>query len=287
MTDINTNHPYMSYVLFDSESRATLEVIPERGGIVTRWQVLDQEMLYMDWERLRNPELSVRGGIPLLFPICGNLPDDTYHYRDRAYTMVQHGFARHLPWEVIDASSATSLTLRLQSHEMTLDQYPFIFECTITYTLTGNCLVIRQEYINQGTQPMPFSSGLHPYFAVNNKSALRISIPSSKYSDKLTGTTEPFSGKFDWTCDEIDWAFGDLTSPTATVLDQDQGLKLSLTYDKLYSTLVFWTHKGKDFYCLEPWTGPRNALNTGTRLCIVEPGDTMTSQVSFGVELVG
>jgi len=34
------------------------------------------------------------------------------------------------------------------------------------------------------------------------------------------------------------------------------GLKLTLEYDDHYSTLVFWTVKGKDFYCLEPWAPP-------------------------------
>ncbi|MFM7450793.1 MAG: aldose epimerase, partial [Leptolyngbyaceae cyanobacterium] len=49
----------------------------------------------------------------------------------------------------------------------------------------------------------------------------------------------------------------------------------TLTYSPEFSTLVFWTLKGKDFYCLEPWTAPRNALNTGENLLHLAPGASL------------
>ncbi|NEP44786.1 MAG: hypothetical protein F6K35_38455 [Okeania sp. SIO2H7] len=36
--------------------------------------------------------------------------------------------------------------------------------------------------------------------------------------------------------------------------------------------MVFWTVKGKDYFCLEPWTYPINSLNMGDRLLDLEPG---------------
>ncbi len=53
---------YRTYVLSDQAARSRLEVVPERGGMITRWQVQDQELLYLDRERFANPELTVRGG---------------------------------------------------------------------------------------------------------------------------------------------------------------------------------------------------------------------------------
>jgi galactose mutarotase-like enzyme len=35
---------------------------------------------------------------------------------------------------------------------------------------------------------------------------------------------------------------------------------------------VVWTVQGKDYVCLEPWTAPANALNTGESLIFLEPG---------------
>lgn len=94
----------------------------------------------------------------------------------------------------------------------------------------------------------------------------------------------PFSG-FDFDQEEIDFAFINLTGSSATVTDRGRNLKLILEYDDHYSTLVFWTVKGKDFYCLEPWSGPRNALNTGEHLLQASPGATVETVVKMTVEL--
>ncbi|MFM6308254.1 MAG: hypothetical protein ACKPGB_08300, partial [Dolichospermum sp.] len=35
--------------------------------------------------------------------------------------------------------------------------------------------------------------------------------------------------------------------------------------------------KGKDFYCLEPWSATRNAFNTGDNLTVLAPGASCTA----------
>jgi len=49
---------YLTYILQDTNSDSKVEVVPERGGIVTRWQLQGQDILAMDWERFTHPELS-------------------------------------------------------------------------------------------------------------------------------------------------------------------------------------------------------------------------------------
>ena len=88
---------YKTYTLFDKATQSSLVVVPERGGIIISWTVQGDEMFYLDKERLKDPSLSVRGGIPLLFPICGNLPDDTYSHQNQTYTLKQHGLAERPP----------------------------------------------------------------------------------------------------------------------------------------------------------------------------------------------
>ncbi|HEY9597003.1 MAG TPA: aldose epimerase, partial [Cyanophyceae cyanobacterium] len=80
---------YETYILTDESAQAQLEVVPERGGIITQWSLQGQDILYLDAERFANPTLSVRGGIPILFPICGNLPDNTYRYKGQSYQLKQ------------------------------------------------------------------------------------------------------------------------------------------------------------------------------------------------------
>lgn len=270
---------YKTYILSDETAGSQIEVVPERGGIITRWRIQGQEIFYLDTERFTHPDLSVRGGNPILFPICGNLPDNIYTHNGKRYTLKQHGFARDLPWDVTqqETKDKASLTVVLNSNEETKAVYPFDFQLAFTYQLQGNTLEVHQEYKNLSSIPMPFSAGFHPYFLCGDKNQLEVAIPSGRYQDNKTKEFHSFNGKFDFNQDEIDFAFGELTSKSASVTDNSRKLKLTLDYDDIYTWLVFWTVKGKEFYCLEPWTATRNALNTGDNLTVLAPGASCTA----------
>ncbi|MBE9129920.1 MULTISPECIES: aldose epimerase [unclassified Coleofasciculus] len=276
---------YPTYILTDQEAHSCLEVVPERGGLISHWSLQGQDILYFDADRFKDPNLSVRGGIPILFPICGNLPDNTYTHKGKHYQLKQHGFARDLPWQVTDqiTDNQVSLTLVLNSNEQTRQLYPFDFQLTFTYQLKGNTLEIHQRFTNHSTEVMPFSSGFHPYFSTSDKTQLQFQIPASQYQDQITKTVSPFSGSFDSSRDEIDVAFSEISGNSASVNDTGRSLKLDLTYSDLYSTLVFWTVQGKDYYCLEPWSAPRNALNTGENLTHLSPGESFEAWIKLAV----
>ncbi len=274
---------YLTYFLQDQESQVNLEVVPQKGGIVTSWKIKEQEIFYLDTERFKDPELSVRGGIPILFPICGNLADNTYTHQGKSYQLKQHGFARDLPWTVLKESTvnSASLTLSLESTPATRQVYPFDFKIEYTYEIVGQTLRILQKYTNKSNQVMPYSHGFHPYFQVADKSQLAFVIPSMCYEDKKTQTEYRFAGDFDFSLEEIDVTFGSLSDSSVTYRDTQRGLELQMSYSPDYSKLVFWTVKGKDFICLEPWTSPRNAFNTGTNLLYLEAGQSQEAVVEM------
>ena len=283
--DINPGQ-YTTYILTDPIAQTRLEVVPERGGIITRWQVRGQDLLYLDGDRFADPSLSVRGGIPILFPICGNLPNNTYTHQGKTYTLKQHGFARDLPWTVSDSPPSDGITLTLTSNNQTYAVYPFDFELTFTYRLQGNALLIQQRYVNRSPEPMPFSTGLHPYFAVSDaaseKNQLQFDIPATQVTNQIDQIQHPFSGQFDFGQTEIDAAFRPVARQEASVTHS--GHRLTLSYDAIYATLVFWTIKGKDYYCLEPWSAPRNAMNTGEDLTLLQPGATAETWVKLAID---
>jgi galactose mutarotase-like enzyme len=283
-----SSQQYETYILTDQGASSRLEVVPERGGIITSWSLQGQDILYLDAERFTDPSLSVRGGIPILFPICGNLPNNTYTYKGEQYTLKQHGFARDLPWEITNqvTNDLVALTLVLNSNDQTRAVYPFDFQLAFTYQLKGNTLEIQQRYTNHSTEPMPFSTGLHPYFFTSDKTKLEFEIPASQYQDQITKEVHPFSGTFDLSRDEIDVAFRQVNGSCASVTDTGRRLKVTLSYSDLYSTLVFWTVKGKDYYCLEPWSAPRNALNTGDHLTQLAPGASYEASVTLAVRFL-
>jgi galactose mutarotase-like enzyme len=279
---------YLTYILSDTDRQSSLKVVPSRGGIITQWQLQGEDILYLDRERFRDPTLSIRGGIPILFPICGNLPDNLYSYNLQTYHLKQHGFARDLPWEVIDRSTdnSASITLSLQSNADTITVYPFAFSLEFTYILVADTLTMQQKYTNNSNVKMPFSTGLHPYFAVRDKSKLEFEISASKYQNQVTKEIKDFTGSFDFNETEIDVAFRNLTKTKCAIVDRSANRKISLSYADAYSTIVFWTIAGKDYVCLEPWTAPRNAINTGESLLYIEPNSSYETWTTIEVDKI-
>jgi galactose mutarotase-like enzyme len=274
---------FETYILTDASAQSSIEVVPERGGIITSWQVGGKPILYMDTKRFADPSLSIRGGIPILFPICGNLPNDTYTHDDRVYKLKQHGFARDLAWQVSERSTEdkASLTLVLESNDRTRPSYPFDFQVAFTYQLQGNSLTIYQRYTNLSQSVMPFAAGFHPYFAVADKRQLQFNLPVTQLWDHLTQSAQPYPGYFDYDLDQVDVAFLDFPATSTTVRDRSQNLSLTLSYSPSFTTLVFWTVRGKDYYCLEPWTAARNAMNTGDRLIRLAPQASLDASFSL------
>ena len=66
-----------------------------------------------------------------------------------------HGFASSQEFAV-DTQENTALTLRLDSNEETLRQYPFAFSLLVTYRLDGTSVHITYEVRNHSGETMPF-----------------------------------------------------------------------------------------------------------------------------------
>ena len=281
-----THEEYLTYILKDLTTNSRLEIVPERGGIVTKWSLQGQDILYLDKERFKNPNLSVRGGIPFLFPICGNLPDNIFYYNEQQYSLKQHGFARDLPWQVLGQSTDKSakIILCLKSNPQTLKVYPFDFELIFSYELQGNKLIINQSYENKSLVKMPFSFGFHPYFCCDDKSKLSLDFPAQEYQSKTGEQTYSFNGELDYSVPEIDIAFTKLRGQTASFDDRKRDLKVKLSYSDSFSTLVFWTLKDKNYICVEPWSSPRNSINTGEQLKYLQPQEVYHAHFELEVQ---
>ena len=59
--------------LFQLDKNNYIKFCPERGGVITNWVSDNNEIIYFDEKRFLDRGKSIRGGIPILFPICGNL----------------------------------------------------------------------------------------------------------------------------------------------------------------------------------------------------------------------
>jgi galactose mutarotase-like enzyme len=269
-------------VLRNGESFAVL--VPERGGMVVGLKIDGRELLYLDRRTLDDPAANVRGGIPVLFPSPGKLAGDAWSRDGRHGAMKQHGFARNLPWEVTATGDEGGpfATLRLRSSEATRAQYPWDFVATYTYRLRGRSLAIEMRIENTGASPMPFGAGFHPYFAVSQADKARTRIPTkaTRAFDNKEKREIAFTG-LDLTLPEVDMHLHDHGGSEASLLAPDLAVTLRGSPD--FAHWVAWTLAGKDFVCLEPWTCPGNALNTGDRLIVLAPGQAR--DLSFEIAL--
>ncbi len=279
VTPLAPDAPTFTLELADPASGARAQLAPNRGALVTGFQVGGRDVLFLDEATFQDLKANVRGGVPVLFPSPGKLENDAWARDGRSGAMKQHGFARQLPWTVTERSPS-SATLSLRATPDTLRQYPWDFEAAFTFSVSGRALRIDQRITNRSDAPMPFGVGFHPYFRVPDAKKAEASIPTraTRAFDNTVKQVVPFPG-FDLTRPEVDLHLLDHGAPRAELLLPDGRVTVECS-DEL-SWWVVWTLKGRDFVCLEPWTCPGNALNTGDRLLRLEPGETRALRMAI------
>ena len=272
--------------LHDREADSRVVVAPSRGGMMKGFSVAGREIFFLNEATFQDSAQNVRGGNPILFPSPGKLVGDTWSWHGRSGTLSQHGFARSLSWDEQQRAEANDarVTLRLEAHAATLAVYPFPFTVELTYALAGTRLLIEQRVRNEGTEPMPFGFGFHPYFLVPQGEKARVRIPTAATGvfDNVIGARVSFHAP-DLTADEIDWHLLDHDAAAATMVLPD-GAVVTLDGSAEFTHWVIWTRRGHDFVCLEPWTCPGNALNSGERLIVLEPKEERTLRLAISYQ---
>jgi galactose mutarotase-like enzyme len=268
--------------LRDTTTNSMAVLAPPRGGMLTRLAFAGRHVFFLDESTLRDHQKNVRGGNPVLFPSPGKLEGDAWKRGDHAGHLKQHGFARTSPWALTKTSDKdeAAATLKLVANDDTMKDYPWTFACEYTYALKGNKLRIDQHFENRGKHgaPMPFGAGFHPYFHVkqSDKAAARIGTQATHAFDNVTKKNVsladgPGTAKIDLTQAEVDLHLLDHGAKPCTLTAG--GRTITLRASPEFSHWVIWTLSGKDFVCVEPWTAPGNALNTGERLIMLAPGE--------------
>lgn len=269
----------MSLATLDLASGDTLvTVAPSRGGMATRFRVGARDVFYLDEATLLDETKNVRGGSPVLFPTPGKLAGDAWAHGGRGGVLGQHGFARNLAWSVERRGDADA-TLALASTPATREAYPWDFRVTLRYVVRPGALRIEHAVANTGVSPLPFGFGFHPYFAFgqDQKARLAVATQATRAFDNVTKAGVALSGPVDLTASEVDLHLLDHGSTESAVGD------VVVRASPEYTHWVVWTLRGKGFVCLEPWTCPGNALNTGDRLIELAPGASRSLWVEYAL----
>lgn len=230
---------------------------------------------------------------PLLFPVVGALNGDRFTYGGRAFELPKHGFARRLPWVVVDQDPA-QVRFRLTDTEATRAAYPFAFSLDAHYALADEGLRLTLTLANPGDAPLPASLGLHPAFRwplepERPKEDYRVVFaadepdPLRQLEAGLLGPKipSPVVGRTLALCDDL-FAHDALiwTAPRSRALTYGApgGLGLRLTHT--FPHLGLWTKPGAPYLCLEPWHGHADPVGFAGDLrekpgqVILAPGET-------------
>ena len=216
---------------------------------------------------------------PVLFPFVGALRDGKYRYKEKEYTMGQHGFARDMEFEEAGHTS-TSASFRLKSNEETLKKYPFNFELTIMYSLNKNSLEVMWLVKNPSDETMYFSIGAHPAFMVKTASDGTIKGNYLQFDAKEDLTATDFADGLVQRSTHILKLDEDRCFPLdehtfdngVHILEHDQVQSVSILdiNKKPYVTVEFdsplvgiWAPEKKNapFLCIEPWYGRADACD--------------------------
>jgi len=260
------------YILRDEDSY--IKVVPERGGIITEFGVNEAEILYLNRETLLDREANIRGGIPILFPISGQLHNGEYELNGNTYQMKNHGFARNMPWEVVDIATEgeLSITLRLESNQETRKSYPFDFEVLFKYILKKNTLSIEQQYKNLSQEDMPFYAGFHPYFKTSQKT-LSLGSDAKTYLDYNDNLEKAYTGIIDLSDKKESLMLLDCIEPKVDFKLEEANKKITLEYGREFQYIVCWTEQGKEFVCVEPWMAKTYEMNQKEELVYLKPNE--------------
>jgi len=270
--------PYAHWEYSDDEFDSLIRIVPERGGLITEWKSKGKELLYFDLDRFMHKDKSVRGGIPILFPICGDLPEG-YLIDGKKYFLKQHGFARDLPWSIGLMKDNLGISLKLSDSNDSRLSFPFFFTLHMDVRLKEKSLLISVKIYNQGQDIMPFSFGLHPYFKVSDLQTIKIDGLPEKCIDQTNMKVTNSSDQIRILDKGVDF----LCYPSLSVKLFDSLSKnvIELIHQAPMDTTVIWTDPPRQMVCLEPWTSPRNSLVTGDRKLEVAPQEYIELFTTF------
>ncbi|MBQ9329284.1 MAG: aldose 1-epimerase family protein [Solobacterium sp.] len=184
------------------------------------------------------------GRNPTLFPMVGSTWNKEVHIKDQVYVMGNHGFTRNSDFTCIEADDQ-HVVMELRDSEETLNQYPFHFILTNTYSVTDTSLTVHCKVENTNEEAMPFNFGFHPAFNVSNWDSAKIVFDKAETIDGI----ERNELSLDHEALAKTVIINQPRSSTYTLTEPGQALTITAPG---FPWCAFWSPNAP-FVCIEPW----------------------------------
>ena len=231
------------------------------------------------------PGKSIRGGVPICWPWFGPHQTDS--------KLPGHGFARTVPWELLDTKAledgSTFLRFGLIENDTTRAQWPHPSTAPLEVTV-GKALRVELVTANTGSAPFELGEALHTYLQISDVGNMTIrGLEGCEYIDKVGATTRRTQQDGIVIESEVDRVY---VNTAADCVIEDKGLKRAIRIHKegSRSTVVWnpWTEKAekmgdfgpklhRDMVCVESGNAMENAVT-------VAPGETHRLVAMYSVE---
>lgn len=290
----------------DKQQGLALCMSPSDGAEFSALAIYDNaqwhELLFRanDWTKIE----GWPGRAPWLWPVAGRCyaPSHTSHKDDCSWEwngvtreMPRHGFIRHQSWysnptTVIDGKATTLADLLADPSNK--EFYPFDYHISTSQGFSDDGLSIsfQVEASSENTESMPFTLGLHFTFDFSSwwgEDWLQGTVKNlgrlAWGTDSRAQVTDQFELPSDSPCLN-DPALSSAIIParfqqSVRLVSPDGGRSFEMSFEETSPASkddllwVTYTDPSNRFFCLEPWVGWPNAINSGRGRVVLEPGE--------------
>ena len=268
----------------------SLVVLPDAGGSILGWTRGGVDLLrHPSPEAVIGMHPGAMGCFPMV-PYCNRIGFRRFVWEETPHELAPnfgdhphaiHGVGWKTRWRT-EACGADHALLSL-SHDATGDlarAWPFAFDATLSYRLTGNGLTIGMTATNRHAADAPMGLGVHPFFPRPagaslgfqaygvwlNQDALPVShVAIPPEWDHASG--RPVAGE------PLDNCFTGWTGVARLP-------GLTIEADSVFNCLQVFTPAGADFFCVEPVTHPPDPFGRH-EITILPPGATLSGSIRF------
>ena len=209
-----------------------------------------------------------------------------------------HGNAWQRSWQVMEADETRCRLVLI--HRPDGDEargWPFAYRAEQLFELTPDGLTLTLSLENEDHRAMPAGLGLHPFFrkrpGIRLQFAAERVYPNGEDSLPLDGIPIPDNWSYQTMRDlgdpRLDNCFAGWDG-TALIAYGQENIALSVEADALFGHLVVYVPTGRDFFAVEPVSHMNDAISRPDPakhgLKVLKPGERLSAQVRFGVEVL-
>ncbi len=210
---------------------------------------------------------------PILFPIVGKVKNGKYKVDGKVYELPQHGLGRISEFELVNKTT-DSVSFKLRYSDETLKVYPYKFELTVSYVLTGKSVNVTWRVDNLDDREINFSIGAHPALrcpivAGENFSDCYLDFHGEEHCENMKTDADVLflhEREKDLDSDKMNLSY-DIFKDGVHVFDNLKTGSITLRSTKSkkaitlsapsYPYMGIWSPEkgGAPFVCVEPWYG--------------------------------